>query len=102
MPPLRKITESKQLLVEGRDAEVFFQALLRFMSLTGIQVQNFGGIDELRGFLKALRNASGFRQTVTALGIVRDAETAPGAAFQSACSALNGANLPVPLPVPWN
>lgn len=96
MPSPRPITRSRQLVVEGRDAEVFFDALLKHMGLTDVQVQDFGGVDDLRGFLKAFRIAPGFAQEVTSLGIVRDAETDPVAAFQSVCSALEGANLAVP------
>jgi len=95
MPAPREITEPRQLVVEGRDAEALFQALLGQIGVTGVQVQNFGGIRELRGFLKALCNAPSFAQ-VTSLGIVRDAETDAKAAFQSVCGALNGANLTVP------
>ena len=95
MPAPTKITESKQLVVEGRDAEVFFHALLSDMCISDVQIQNFGGVSEVGGFLKALRIASGFAQVVS-LGIVRDAETNAAAAFQSVCGALRGANLPVP------
>ncbi|MGH7597070.1 MAG: DUF3226 domain-containing protein [bacterium] len=90
------IIEAIQLLVEGKDAEIFFKALLRKINLSGIQVQDFGGKDELKGFLKALRNAPNFARQVVSLGIVRDAETDPKAAFQSVCSALRNADLTEP------
>jgi hypothetical protein len=99
MPVPKGIARPKQLVVEGRDAEGFFQALLNHMGLTDVQTQDFGGISELRGFLKALRNMPGFLAQVTSLGIVRDAETNAAAAFQSVCSALSGANLAVPAQV---
>lgn len=99
MPRPKRVARPKQLLVEGRDAEVFFHALLDDVRVTGVQVQNFGGKDELRGFLKALRNASSFSQKVTSVGIVRDAETDAAAAFQSVCSALNAASFAVPTQV---
>ncbi len=95
MPPPRGITAAKQLLVEGKDAEVFLGALLKHMELTGIQIQNFGGKDELRGFLKALCVASGFVDVIS-LAIVRDAEIDPGATFQSICDGLRAADLPIP------
>jgi len=95
MPGPTEISESKQLVVEGRDAEAFFRALLDHMGVTGVQAQNFGGVRELPGFLRALRNAPGFAQVIS-LGIVRDAETDAEAAFRSVCSALNGASLAVP------
>jgi hypothetical protein len=96
MPALKPIMEAIQLLVEGKDAEIFFKALLRNLNLGGIQVQDFGGKDELKGFLKALRNAPDFARQVVSLGIVRDAETDPKAAFQSVCSALRNASLAEP------
>jgi hypothetical protein len=96
MPAPRPITEARQLVVEGRDAEGFFRALLRELGLSGIQVQNFGGIGELADFLKALRNTPDFGRIVASLGIVRDAETDPRAAFQSVCSALHNAGLSAP------
>jgi len=96
MPEPIPITESKQLVVEGKDAVVFFKALLREMDLAEIQLQNFGGINDLRGFLKGLRRRSGFAQMVMSVGIVRDAECDPTSAFQSVCSALHGAELTVP------
>ena len=95
MPAPREISASRQLLVEGRDAEVLFRALLSAQGLTGIQVQDFGSITELRGFLKALVRAPGFAEVVT-LGVVRDAETDAAAAYQSVCGALAHAGLPTP------
>ena len=47
MPDPKPITEPRQLAVEGKDAEVFFTALMNEMNLTGVQVQNYGGKDEL-------------------------------------------------------
>jgi len=108
-----------QLLVEGKDPLNFFGALTGHLGLAGIQVQNYGGINELGGFLKAFVRAPGFA-SVTDLGVVRDAEGPAGAvegappgeaevaalrpgterhadrAFQSLCTALRNAGLPVP------
>lgn len=97
MPNPIAITEPKQLIVEGADAVRFFRALLRHMGITNIQIQNFGGIKDLRAFLKALYNMPDFLTLVTSIGIVRDAETDGGAAFQSVCSALKAANLTEPI-----
>lgn len=65
------------------------------MGLAVTQVQDFRGKDELPSFLKALKATPGFAQ-VTSLGIIRDAEDDPKAAFQSVCSALTHADLGVP------
>ena len=74
MPRAEEIKSAIQLLVEGNDPRNFFEAFVEHLSLANIQIQNFGGIYELRGFLSALVNAPGF-QIVQSIGIVRDAET---------------------------
>ena len=95
MPRAEEIKSAIQLLVEGNDSRNFFEAFVEHLSLENIQIQNFGGVSELGGFLRALVNAPGF-QTVQSLGIVRDAEMSAGGAFQSVQSALSNAALPVP------
>ena len=91
-----QITQSVQLLVEGNDQRNFFEAFVDHLSLGNVQVQNFGGTNELRGFLLTLVNAPGFRQNVQSIGIVRDAETSPDEAFQSVQNSLRNAGLAVP------
>lgn len=92
-----EIKSPKQVLVEGRDAEEFFGPFLKHIQLAGVQIQNFGGISELRTFLRLIVKSPGFASLpVTSVGIVRDAEDDPDAAFQSVCSALQGAGLAVP------
>lgn len=98
MPEYEEITKAKQLLVEGNDQVYFFGTLLENLGTQDIQIQNFGGITELQGFLKALRRARTFER-VTSLGIIRDAETDAASAFQSVSSSLRGADLPVPAQV---
>ena len=85
-----------QLLVEGRDYLNFLEALVDRLQLTDIQIQNFGGVSELRGFLGALVNQSRFYETVHSLAIVRDAEMNAENAFRSVRDSLRAAGLPVP------
>lgn len=93
-----KLKHPKQLLVEGRDAEAFFYPFLESMEVTDIEIHNYGSITELAGFLKQFIRNADFRQLpVTSIGIVRDAEDSAEGAFQSICSALKNANLPVPI-----
>ena len=92
----KEINSRVQLLVEGNDQRNFFEAFIDHLSLADIQIQNFGGVNELYGFLLALVNSSGFRETVQSVGIVRDAETFAQGAFQSVQSALRNAGLSVP------
>lgn len=95
MPQPEEITEAKQLLVEGNDQRNFFEAFLEHIGHPGATVQNFGGVDELAGFLRVLVRMPAFR-SVESIGIVRDAETDAEGAFQSVQSALNAVRLPVP------
>ena len=95
MPRAEEIKSEIQLLVEGNDQRNFFEAFIAHLSLANIQIQNFGGVSELSGFLRAFVNAPGF-QTIQSLGIVRDAETSAERAFQSVQYSLGRAKLSAP------
>ena len=90
-----QVERPKQLLVEGNDQRNFFESLIRTRSLPDIQIQNYGGGDELRGFLPAFVKAPNFGSVVS-LGVVRDAEGSAQATFQSIQDSLRNVNLPVP------
>lgn len=96
MPNPQSLTHSKQLIVEGKDAVNFFRALLKHLNITDVQIQNYGGIKDLRAFLKTLSITPDFATLVTSVGIVRDAETNAESAFQSVSDAVKAANLPQP------
>ena len=96
MPRPAEIKSAVQLLVEGNDQRNFFEAFTSHLEIANVQIQNFGGVSQLRDFLEGFVGATGFRETVQSLGIVRDAETSAGGAFQSVQSALSNASLPVP------
>jgi len=82
MPQPRQITCEKQLLVEGNDADAFFAAFLNHLGVADIQIQNFGGINELRSFLKALRNEPGFWGLVRSWGLFVTRKQALAALFR--------------------
>ena len=97
-----------QLLVEGKDPQNFFQKFIEHLELAGTQVQDFRGVDELKGFLEGFVVAPEFGQ-VKSIGIVRDAErridregrpeaqpSSAAGAFQSVQSSLRNVGLPVP------
>ena len=90
-----RIESDLQLLVEGKDCVNFFEAVVKDMALQRVQIHNFGGVNELRGFLPAFVKAPGFL-SVRRIGIVRDAEENADSAFQSVQSSLTNAGLPVP------
>jgi hypothetical protein len=90
------ITHETLLIVEGRDVFRFFLKLLQSQGLNeDVELRNFGGVTDLREYLKTLRLISGFHR-VTSLGVVRDCESDPEAAFQSIRSALSNAGFAVP------
>jgi hypothetical protein len=90
-----EIMKHNLLLVEGREDELFFEALIKHMALETIQILPIAGKEKLRPNLKALVLSPRFVEVIS-LGIVRDADKDPMAAFQSVCGALQLVNLPVP------
>ena len=91
----KEIESHVQLLVEGFDTEGFFEALISHLALDNLQIQNFGGVDELRVFLPTFVKLSNFSR-VSSIGIVRDAEDSESGAFDSVRGVLRRAGLPVP------
>jgi len=90
-----EILKTRVIVVEGKEDELFFEALIRHLSLNNIQVLSIGGKTELRRYLKAMIKTPGFDK-VTSLGIVRDADSDPIATLKSIRNALSSAGLPVP------
>lgn len=85
-----------QLLVEGKDPKNFFEAMLRDMGVASdIEVRDFGGKDELSGYLRLFVRIQEF-PTVKRVGIIRDAENNAVGAFDSVCGSLRASGLPVP------
>ena len=85
------------LIVEGKDEELFFEALMKNLGLTDIQILPIGGKTKLKENLRHLVNKVPDFDMVTSLGIVRDADDDPKAAFQSVSDALKKVKLPVPV-----
>lgn len=96
MPQPVGIESPLQLVVEGRDQFNFFEAFVRHMSLANVQIQDFGGVNELREFLAALVAEPQFDDMVERLGVVRDAETNADGAFEAVQNSLANAGLAVP------
>lgn len=94
----REIHAPKQLLVEGRTAEIFFREWIQDTQRhDDIQVRDFGSIAELTGYLKVFCSQKKFKELVSSLGIIRDAETSsPHDAFQSVRASLEAAGLTSP------
>jgi hypothetical protein len=92
---IKKIERPKLLIAEGDEDARFFGAFCHHLGLNDIQVLPIGGKTQLPSNLKALKGVTGFSQVI-ALGIIRDADEDANAAFQSVCSALQHAGLPIP------
>lgn len=84
------------LLVEGRDTFECVQRLIKNIGLQGIDVRNFGGVNDLPKYLKALPKISGFN-VIASIGIIRDAESGTArSAFDAVCGSLRAAGLQPP------
>ncbi len=90
-----QITEPNLLLVEGKDEENFFGALIEHLGLQKIQVEGIAGKSQLPGNLEVWTKTPGFKELVS-LAVVRDADQNADNTFRSVCGALNGVDLPVP------
>ena len=94
-----EIEKPRQLLVEGKDQQHFFEEFLKHIGREKlVQVQDYGGGTELRGFLPAFVKMPGFN-SVSSIGIIRDAESSAQSTFQSVQSSLRNVNLAVPTQV---
>lgn len=94
----RPLRASRQVLVEGRTAEIFFREWIQESGLTEqMEVRDYTSIQRLTDFLRVFTTLKEFRETVVSIGIVRDAENKPAeAAFDSVCSSLKTAGLTCP------
>ncbi len=90
-----EIEQEKLLVVEGTDDARLFKALMRHIGVSGIQVLNVEGKDNIKKMLKVIPSSPGYSK-VSSIGVVRDADDNAGRAFQSVRDALKAANLPSP------
>ena len=90
-----QITQPNLILVEGKDEENFFNALLKEMEIEDYQILSLGGKDNFPKNLSVITAAPGFDQ-VKKLGIIRDADENYDNALKSICGALNFCRLPIP------
>lgn len=90
------ITQPSLLLVEGKEDEAFFGALLDHLHLRNVQIEAVKGRTEFPKTLKAIKMRTGYYDNLMSIGIIRDGDANPPGAFQSICSPLKNAQLPVP------
>lgn len=86
---------SAQLLVEGKDDRHLVRELIKARSLPLVQVRSYDGVDNLKRFLASLVAAPDF-ESVTCLGVLRDADRDAIAAFQSVQGALTANAIEAP------
>ena len=90
-----RIEQPKQLLVEGNDDVCLFRALATHLGIADIQVNQYGGRDNLRPFLRTFSALAEFA-SVKALAVVADANSNRNATEQRIRGALSAAGLPSP------
>jgi len=90
-----EILKTKLILAEGRDAKEFLIWALDAYVMDGIQVMDFGGINDLAKFIKTLTKIDKYDE-VTSIIVARDAEVDHKSAFNSVKSVLKNNNLSVP------
>ena len=87
--------QRKMLLVEGNDDRRLFGAMSEHLEINDIEISSYNGKPNLRNDLAERVRSPDF-QTVTSLGIVRDADNSSQSAFDSVVSSLRRAGLPTP------
>lgn len=95
MEKAQPLTKSKLLLVEGKDEQNLFTALVSHLSLADFQIIAAGGYTQFQSRLKAVMITPGW-ENVQTLAIIRDADNDAAAAFQSIRSVLQRCGLPSP------
>ena len=90
-----EIEQEKLLVVEGADDARLFNALLSHIGVSGIQVVDAEGKDNIRQTLRVIRHSTDFSK-VSSIGVVRDADANADGALESVRDALKAANLPSP------
>jgi hypothetical protein len=85
------------VLTEGEDDALLLIAIAAARGISNLQVHVMGGKDTRWGAkLKFIVEHPSYRANVGAIGLLRDADSDPDAAFQSCVSALTAAGLPTP------
>lgn len=98
-----KISASKPYLIlcEGVDAYYFLMWLLDYLKqqenvFDNFWIYDFGGITQLKPYLRTIARVDGFKDTVKSICIIRDAETNADGASQSIQESLRDLGLAIP------
>ncbi|GAB6391493.1 MAG: hypothetical protein MdMp014T_0866 [Treponematales bacterium] len=94
---METIYSANVLAVEGKDEQNFFESLLKFLNISGVQIIDVGGKDAFSTKLRLYLQSDGALDKIRNIGFIRDAEGHNAAsAFQSICSVLRKYSLPTP------
>lgn len=93
--PKIRLQKPKLLVVEGKDDECFFCALVESLGIDNIQVAGVGGKNQFRSQLQAIVKDDDFKNVIS-LGVIRDANSSPNDAFKSVRGVLNAVGLTAP------
>ena len=96
MSGTKEINKPYLLLVEGKTDKHFVEALIRKLPVDNVQVLLTEGRDNYSRILQTFVLTSGFKSMVRRLGLIRDNDDDPDAAFKSIKSALAKSGLPCP------
>lgn len=84
------------LLVEGQDDARFFDAFLRWLNVSNIQIASVNGKGNFASFLKNVLTTAPNYSRLQRLALVSDGDSNPTGSFRSLRSALVNAGLPAP------
>ena len=93
--PPTQLTSRVQVLVEGSEPRNLLRVFSKSWGVSGIEIHDFGGVTELRGYLATFRVVRGFHE-VSHLAIIRDAEQSAHSAFKSIQHSLQAVGLNYP------
>ncbi len=77
----QRIVKPKLLIGEGLEEVRFFSALLAHLSISDVQVEEYGGKRQLSRYFQELQIRPGYQEIVS-IGITRDADNSAPSAFQ--------------------
>jgi hypothetical protein len=87
----------KFVFCEGADDVAVVKGVADSIGLAELQIEGIGGKNNLRNFLREAKTRPEFsRNEVAAIGVIRDADNDPVAAFRSVCDALVGNGFKAP------
>ena len=89
------IEKPKLLLVEGNDEVRLFGALAKHIGADDVQIRAYQGRNNIRGFLRAVRQAPGYSD-LESIAVTRDADENSDGAARSVRDALRATGFPVP------